>query len=599
MIRNSATAVTGVLLLLLAAASVFGQYTTASLVGTVTDASGGAIPEARVQVRNLDTGLTLSTSTDATGGYLFSRLLVGPYELTVEKEGFTTYVQPRIVLSVNQAATQNVTLAVGQVTERVTVQAEVELVTTRTATAGQLVTQRNIVDLPLQGRRPERLLYLAAGTVDLGRNACRICGHGGVYPGEETPGVNGGGFFEGQVNFQLDATSHNDTYINTGLPFPNPDAIQEFNLQSSNYTAEYGNSSGGIVNIVTKSGTNEIHGALFEFLRNGAMNARQFFAPEQDKLKRNQFGGSAGGPILKDRLFYYGTFQGTRVRNQPAGVIRFVPTAEQRAGDFSSVSKQLVDPITQQPVANNQIPAGRISPAAQFFLKWIPLPNGPGGQLTFAGSPIRQTENQFMTKADYVHGKHQIAGRYYFTDYDQPAVIPTDNVLAAASSGNAVRLQNISLNHNFAATPTLLINTTFGLNRQRGGSSSSAPFSFRDAGVAIEGPETSSLKAPPEISLSVTGGFSIGTNHLGQFDRGDFTIREVVTKIQGRHELRMGGEAVRISNHITNTYQMAGNYQFNGQLSGNGLADFMFGRTSQFRQGGGEFKWLRDRKSVV
>jgi hypothetical protein len=322
------------------------------------------------------------------------------------------------------------------------------------------------------------------------------------------------------------------------------------------------------------------------------LNARQFFAPEQDKLKRNQFGGSVGGPILKDRLFYFGTYQGTRVRNQPAGMIRFVPTEAQRAGDFSSVPRQLVDPVTRQPLPNNQIPAGRISPVSRFFLDSIPLPNGPAGQLTFSGTPIQQAENQFMTKVDYIHGRHQIAGRYYFTDYDQPAVIPTDNVLAASSAGNAVRLQNISINHNFA-TPTLLINSTFGLNRQRGGSSSSAPFSYRDAGVAIEGPETSSLKAPPEISLSVTDGFSIGTNHLGDFDRGDFTIREVVTKIQGSHELRFGGEAVRLSNHIVNTYQMAGNFQFNGQLSGNGLADFLFGRSSQFRQGGGEFKYLK------
>jgi hypothetical protein len=133
--------------------------------------------------------------------------------------------------------------------------------------------------------------------VDLGRNACRICGQGGFYPGEETAGVNGTG--QGQVQFQLDATSHNDTYLNTSLPFPNPDAVQEFNLQSSNFTAEYGNAAGGIVNVVVKGGTNDIHGTLFHFLRNGALNARQFFAPEQDTLKRNQFGGSIGGPIVR------------------------------------------------------------------------------------------------------------------------------------------------------------------------------------------------------------------------------------------------------------------------------------------------------------
>src|SRR5436190_1469605 len=135
----------------------------------------------------------------------------------------------------------------------------------QTVTAGQLVDQKRIVELPLNGRRPERLVYLAAGTIDLGRNSCQICGHGGVYPGEETAGVNGAGIY--QVNFQLDGTSHNDTYINVSLPFPNPDSVQEFNLQASNFTAEYGNAAGGIVNIITRSGTNQIHGSAFHFLR--------------------------------------------------------------------------------------------------------------------------------------------------------------------------------------------------------------------------------------------------------------------------------------------------------------------------------------------
>ena len=255
------------------------------------------------------------------------------------------------------------------------------------------------MELPLNGRRPERLMYLAAGTVDLGRDHCLICTNGGIYPGEETAGINGSP--QGQVNYQLDATDHNDTYMNSSLPFPNPDAIEEFSLLSSNFSAEYGNAGGGIVNIVTRSGTNVIHGSAFEFLRNGDLNARTFFAPAQDTLKRNQFGGSVGGPILKNKLFYFGTYQGTRLRQVPNGIVQFVPTAARRNGDFSG-AKQLVDPVTNQPVPNNQIPASRLSPVAQYFDQHIPLPNGPGGQLTFAGSPIRQTENQFMNKIDYV-----------------------------------------------------------------------------------------------------------------------------------------------------------------------------------------------------
>jgi len=566
------------------------QYTTASLGGTIADGSGAAVPEARVTVRNVETGFTQTTESATTGAFLFSRLPVGAYELRVERTGFSTHVQSGIRLTVDQMATQNVTLQVGQLTEQVTVQAEAELITTRTATGGQLVSERNIRELPLQGRRPERLIYLAAGTVDLGRNACRICGHGGVYPGQETAGVNGAGL--AQVNFQLDGTSHNDTYLNAGLPFPHPDSVQEFNLQSSNFSAEYGNAGGGIVNVITRSGTNDLHGSWFHFIRNGAMNARQFFAPVQDSLKRNQFGGAIGGRIIKDKLFFFGTFQGTRLRNTPAGLIRFVPTAAQRRGDFSAVSRALVDPVSRQPIPGNMIPASRLNKVSQYFLERVPLPNAPDGQAVFPGFPVQQTENQFMPKIDYVSGRHQIGGRYYFTDFDYPAGIAKDNVLAARM-GNAVRVQNVSINHIFSASQTLLFTSTFGFNRQRGGSLSGAPFSFQNAGVKILGPEDTELKFPPALNVSITDGFGIGTSHKGDFDRGDFTVREVVTKIRGAHELRFGGEAVRVSNHITNSFQMMGNFTFNGQLSGNGLSDFMFGRASEFRQGGGEFKYLK------
>ena len=241
----------------------------------------------------------------------------------------------------------------------------------------------------------------------------------------------------------------------------------------------------------------------------------------------------------------------------------------------------------------NRIPASRLNAVSKFFLNRIPTPNGLGRELNFPGAPIVQTENQFMIKTDYTAGKHQLSGRYYFTDFDGPPVVGPPNILAGTAAGNAVRVQNVSLNHTWMLSPTLLVNSTFGMNRQRGGSSSSADFGFAAAGVKVVGPEhVKKLNSAPELIVSVTGGFSISTNHLGDFDRGDFTVREVVTKVKGAHELRFGGEAVRVRNHIINTFQMAGNITFNGQLSGDGLADFMFGRASQWRQGGGEFKFL-------
>lgn len=558
------------------------QFTTASLAGTVRDSTGALIPAASVKIVNAANGFTQTATSDGAGAFLLPRLPVGEYTLTVEKTGFSTYVQGGLTLSVNQSANVDVVLQVGAISEKVEVQADAELVDTRTATNGQLIDQQRVTDLPLNGRTAQSLLFLAPGTVDLGRNGCVICGQGGVYPGEQTAGVNG--TTRTQVNYQLDAVSHNDTYLNANLPFPNPDSIQEFNLQSANFSAEYGNAAGGVVNIVTKSGTNQLHGSAFEFLRNGDLNARNYFAPTHDTLKRNQFGGSVGGPIVKNKLFYFGTYQGTRIRQAPAGRVAFVPTAAERSGDFSGLSVQLVDPVSKTPFPGNQIPASRLSPVAQYFLKWIPLPNGPGRNLVFAGTNNPQTENQFMIKLDYNLTKQQISGRYFFTDFSAPPVIPQNNVLAATSSGNQVRVQTVSLSHTYTWSPTLLFNSTFGINRQTGGSRSSAPFSFPDAGVQIAAPN------PPELSLSVTSGFSISTNHLGAFDRGDYTFREVVTKVAGPHELHLGGEALRVSNDIVNTFQMAGSFSFSGELSGDGLADFMLGRSNSFRQGGGEFK---------
>jgi hypothetical protein len=576
-------------LLVLLALPLGAQFTTASFSGTVLDSTGAVLPAARLTMRNVDTGLVQTTTSDSAGAFLFSRLPVGAYELRAELAGFTTYVQQGLTLSVNQAATQIIRLDVGELTQEVTVEADAEIVVTRTGTIGQLVDQKRIVDLPLNGRMAQSLVYLAAGTVDLGRNACRICGHGGVYPGEITAGVNGAGM--GQVNYQLDGAGHNDTYLNVNVPFPNPDALQEFNLQASNFTAQYGNAAGGIVNIVTRSGTNEIHGNVFEFLRNGALNARNFFSPTQDSLKRNQFGGSVGGPIVRNKLFYFGTFQGTRTRSAAGGVLAFVPTVAERSGDFSSLSRQIRDPLTGQVFPNNQIPQNRLSPVTSYLINnTIPAPNRTGRELNYAGTATIENENQFMIKADYNLDKHQISGRYFFTDFDQPPEIHSENLLALSSQAKAVRIQNVSLNHNYTVSPTLLINSTFGLNRQRGGSISTAPYSLYDAGSNIATTDRSQLEIPPELRFTVTGSFGVYTNHLGDFDRGDYTVRENVTKIQGSHEMHFGGEMVWLSNNNRNTNIMNGWTDFNGQLSGDGPADFMLGRASRFRQSGGEWK---------
>lgn len=361
-----------VVVLLTMAVLAVAQFTTASLTGTVHDSSAALLPEARVTVRNMDTGFTQTVNTDASGSFLFPRLPVGNYELRLEKGGFSTYVQSGIQLTVNQVANQTVTIQLGQVNEQVTVQGDAELVVTKTATNGQLISQKSVIELPLNGRGAQTLVFLAAETVNLTGRYCGVDCHGGVYPGEQTAGVNGAG--SSQVNYQLDATDHNDSYISMNLPFPNPDALQEFNLQSSDFTAEYGNAGGGVVNIITKSGTNDYHGSWFHFLRNGAVNARNFFAPAPDGLKRNQFGGTFGGPVVRNKLFFFGTYQGTRASRAPAGRVGFVPAEAERRGDFSALPARAIDPTTGQQFPGNIIPPSRIVKPASFFLGKVRCP---------------------------------------------------------------------------------------------------------------------------------------------------------------------------------------------------------------------------------
>jgi Carboxypeptidase regulatory-like domain/TonB dependent receptor-like, beta-barrel len=575
------------LLLFLGGIPAAGQYTTASFGGSVLDPAGAVVPEATVTVQNEGTGLTRTVTTLPNGEFLFPALPVGNYKLTVTKEGFTTYVQTGIVLTVNQAATQIVSLKVGALSQEVTVAANAQVLTTRTATLSQLVDQKKIVDLPLNGRQAQSLLFLAAGTVDetgTGPGYCLANCEGGVYPGEQDASVSGLG--TRGVNYQMDGAGHNDTYLNANLPFPNPDAVQEFNVQDENLSAQYGR-GGAVVNIVTKSGTNQLHGDAFEFLRNGALNARNFFAPTQDTLKRNQFGGSVGGPIVKDKLFFFGTYQGTRIRSAAQGQIAFVPTAAERNGDFSDIPTQLTNPSNNNaPYAGNQIPTTDFSAPSNFFLQHIPLPNGPDRQLTFAGPSVVQNDDQWMTKIDWIHGKSQLSGSYFWTKFNEPPdlVSATTNILAADGSGNQVKVQNLSLNHTYSFSPTLLFNTWFGWDSQTGGSLSGAPYGFPDAGVQIAAP------TPPEMSLGVGGFFGFGTNHLGDFGRGDWTIHEDVTWQRGSHELHFGGDVVRLKNHLVNEFTMSGEFSFDNQLSGSNLTDFFLGHASHFLQGGGEFK---------
>jgi hypothetical protein len=566
---------------------VWAQYTTARLSGIVSDPSGAVVAGATITVQEVGTGYTQSTNSTSAGQYLFPSLPVGTYQITVSMAGYTSYVQKGIVLSLGQAAAQDVQLRVGRVEQQVVVNANSSLVTTDSATVGQLIDQREISQLPLNGRDVQQLVFLAPGTTNVTANYCAANCEGGVFPSEQYAKVNGGG--ANGVNYLLDGVDANDTYINANVPFPNPDAIQEFNLITGNMSASFGNAIGGVVNVVTKSGTDQIHGDVFEFVQNSALDASDYFSQGHvNPLKQNQFGGSVGGPIVKNRLFYFGSYQGTRFRTANNGQIATVPNATERTGDFSDVlpGTQLINPTSGSNYTNNQIP---VSPVATYILNHIPLPNGPNDQLTFNGGPDAQNTDEYLAKVDFNIGKHHLSGHYFQMGYTDPVFIPpSTNLLELRGDAEHLVLKNVSVVDIYTITPTFLLSSYFGYNSENGTTLSSAPFSMADAGVNMAVPQNRGGGDAAVLNVTVSGGgaFILPGTPYGVWNRGDQSLREIATWIKGKHEVQFGGEILRVRLPMGNQYQESGVFDFEN-LTGNPLADFELGAVSSFTQGGG------------
>jgi hypothetical protein len=573
------------LLLALPLACLYAAEPSGSISGSVLDPSGAPVPKTRVTVTNTATGLNRETTTASDGGFVFPLIAVGPYTVTAEAAGFRRFEQRGVVVATDVNVTVPVALQVGDVTETVKVEAQAALVETRSGTLGQVVNQQKIVELPLNGRNAATLVLLSPGTTDLGAGNSRGAGdvtHSADYPGAQAITSNGSRS-EG-VNYFLDGASNQDPWTNVNNPFPNPDALEEFSVQTNNYSAEYGRASGAVVNIVTKSGTNKFHGSLFEFLRNGAMNARNFFAPVPDHLKRNQYGGSAGGPIIRDKLFFFGAYQGTQLRNISTGNNTFVLTPAQRSGNFTSVTRQLVDPANNNaPIPGNIIPASRIDQATAKLLPLIPVSFVASGLVTY-DRPSRNSENQFMGRVDYIHDKHRLYVRYFDTRQTTDPISGKVN-LVASGPGFKYNDHGVSANYTFTPTPALLNNLLFSFNRNDTKRVSAAPFGVNTIGVNIAQPPI------PEISLSVTGFFSIATGRQGEFNRPAYDFSDNAHWIHGVHEVSFGGEFLRVRTNVDNTFRQSGDFRFRGTTySGNAGADFLLGWVDRFIQGGGDYR---------
>ena len=363
-------------LLVSLAGTAFAQQ--GQINGVVTDSSGGVIPGATVAAIESATGLRTDTVTGANGRYSLPSVRPTTYEIRAELTGFKTVRRTGITLQANQNLTVNITLELGDLSETITVAGETATVDITSATIAEVVDHARIVELPIAGREVARLQTLVAGTV-LGSISEET---GKSIPGAVRISANGAG--ERQNSYRLDGASNTDPYYQENQSFPFPDALQEFSIQTSNYSAAHGNSAGAVVNVVTRSGTNNLHGGAFEYLRDRKFNSKGFFAAEKDFLKRNQYGGFAGGPIKRNSTFFFAGWQRTRITNRASELIRFVPTAAQRRGDFSScvpACPQLYNPATGLPFPNNQIPSDLWDPAAVKVFAALPTSDLPNGEV--------------------------------------------------------------------------------------------------------------------------------------------------------------------------------------------------------------------------
>jgi len=412
---------------------------TAQISGSVKDQTGAVLPGVEVTATQTATGAKRTAVTDETGSYTLVNLPVGPYAVEAALPGFKTYVQSGIVLQVGTNPTVNAILEVGQVSDQIEVKADAALVETRSSGVGNVIDNQRVLELPLNGRNPTELIFLAGAAVatsDASLNS-------GVR-NYATVVIQVGGGMNGGLNYMLDGGTHNDPQNYLNMPLPFPDALQEFKVETNGLAAQYGHHAAGTINAVTKSGTNAFHGDVFEFLRNGAMNARNFYSSAKDGLKRNQFGGTIGGPIVRNKLFFFAGEQPTLQRATPAVNRSFVPTVKMLAGDFtdfaspvcqSGKSITLRAPFGANGFAPNTVDPRLFSPQALALVNdpRFPRSTDPCGSTTFGG--VSKT-NEYLTvgKVDYQKSdNHSMFVRYMGARKDQSADYDGRNILSSTS----------------------------------------------------------------------------------------------------------------------------------------------------------------------
>jgi hypothetical protein len=582
-------------LILIFAARANAQGTNATLSGSITDPVGAAIPNAQVTVRNTGTNLTRSAQTNGAGVYIVSDLPPGTYNVTAIGAGFKTEVQDNLILTVAQSATLNLSLTVGTQQQTVTVTSGAEVINTTSAAISTVVDQHAIEQLPLNGRNPGSLVLLAPGVSNVLNSSAGLLQGTNVFNTET--GASAGGGQQGSTYYLLDGVPNFDTYLLLALPFPNADATQEFRVITNNFEAQYGFSPGAIVTIQTRSGTNSFHGGAFEFLRNNDLNAGNYFTHRVDPLKRNQFGGQLGGPLIKDKLFFFGNYQGTKAIETAATLTAFTPTTAMLRGDFSAVPLTLGAPFATVAGVPNQVNPALFSPGAVGFTNELPLGQTPStGQVNFIGSPTDFSYEEGTGRLDYnLSNNQQLFFRSYINYVDQVSTPINGNALSttggSGSSQNPAgsqkgRIYSFVLGHTWTIKPTLL--NVARISWLRDDFASSAIATNQSGGPVCLSQYMNAADPAGQCFLdgpTISDGFTGPSGIPNRVVRTTYWAADSLSLIRGNHSITAGFNLAHQYSDQTSNYLLDPIVSVSGYVTGFGLADYLLGQLSSYQQG--------------
>ncbi len=565
---------------------------TAQVSGAVTDQSGAVLPGVEITLTQTATGQVRTIISNEVGSYVVANLPIGPYRIEATLPGFRTFVQTGLVLAIGANIVVNVALEVGQVAETVEVQSDAIAVETRTTSIGQLMDNVRILELPLNGRDVSSLILLTASAVQGGDSYTM-----GARGYAQTVISVGGGMGAG-TTYLLDGGGHNDPYTGLGITMPFPDALQEFKVETSAMPASVGHHSAAAVNGVTKSGTNQFHGSLFEFFRNGKLNARNFFARADDTLKRNQFGGTIGGPLVENKLFFFAAHQTTKQSSARSDFFEYVPTPAMMAGDFRTfmapecnagrAQAALRAPFgTNGAAANTVNPADwarLVSPAARNVMARMPAAQTECGIVRYGST---QNDNNYLSlgRVDYqVDTTHTVFARYLDSIVDNPDDLDPTNVLTMQRSGLDSHIYSATAGSTYLFGSNVVNSFRAFASRI---TNQAVPPEYFDLGQV--GVKNIYSVVPGFVLLTVTGGngFTVGSGATIRTTYNSMTygFNDDVSWVRGTHQLGIGGQYIRT--HSNNLLGLSRNPRptFNGQVTGRGLADFLLGNMSSMIQG--------------